>query len=238
MKSDRIRVFQTLEHDCGYYPQRKARNLVIDPLAPDMRRVYTLALGNGFRRSGGHVYRPNCVGCRLCVPVRLEVNRFQPSRSQRRCLQRNADLDVHWREAAATEEITSLYRRYLSARHAGGGMDGGGEDDFERFLRCDWSPTRFLEIRHETRLLAVAVTDRLPHALSAVYTFFEPDSTASVQRGLGTYAVLMQIEQARVQGKLHLYLGYWIAGHQKMDYKRRFRPMEALIDGQWQPLHD
>ena len=231
MKSERIRVFQTLEHDCGYYPQRRARNLVIDPLAPDMRQLYALALGNGFRRSGGHVYRPDCNHCRACTPSRVVVREFRPGRSQRRCLQRNADLRLEWAEATHTAEIGDLYQRYLSQRHPGGGMDDVDASDFERFLRCDWSPTRFLCLRDPGgRLLAVAVTDVLPRALSAVYTFYEPGET---RRGLGTLAILRQIEQARLQGRDHLYLGYWIDGHPKMDYKRRFQPLQRLIDGQW-----
>ncbi|MEZ5463679.1 MAG: arginyltransferase [Lysobacteraceae bacterium] len=234
MKSDRIRVFQTLEHDCGYYPQRRARNLVIDPLAPDIRRLYPLALGNGFRRSGGHVYRPNCAQCQACLPSRVVVRDFRPNRSQRRCLTRNDDLRLAWTDARHSDEIGALYQRYLSQRHPGGGMDDGDPEDFERFLRCDWSPTRFLCLRDPTnRLLAVAVTDVLPRALSAVYTFYDPAETA---RGLGTLAVLLQLEQARQQGREHLYLGYWIEGHPKMDYKRRFRPLERLLNGEWARL--
>lgn len=231
MKSDRIRVFQTLEHDCGYYPQRRSRNLVIDPLAPDIERLYPLALGNGFRRSGGHVYRPNCAQCQACTPVRVPVREFRPNRSQRRCLQQNADLRLEWAEARHTPEIGALYESYLRQRHPGGGMDDADASDFERFLRCDWSPTRFLCLRDpDERLLAVAVTDVLPRALSAVYTFYDADASA---RGLGTFAVLQQIEQARQQGREYLYLGYWIDGHPKMDYKRRFRPQERLSDGHW-----
>ena len=234
MKSDRIRVFQTLEHDCGYFPARRARNLVIDPLAPDIRRLYPLALGNGFRRSGGHIYRPNCTDCRACMPARVPVREFRPSRSQKRCLQRNADLQLTWAEAVHTPEIGNLYQRYLRQRHPGGGMDDADASDFERFLRCDWSPTRFLCLRDPNgRLLAVAVTDVLPHALSAVYTFYEPEAA---DRGLGTCAVLQQIGQARLQGREHLYLGYWIDGHRKMDYKRRFRPLQRLLNGEWSPL--
>ncbi len=230
MKSDLIRVFQTLEHRCGYYAEREARNLVIDPLARGLPQVYGTALERGFRRSGGHVYRPHCADCRACVASRVPVADFVPDRSQRRCLKRNADLVISLVPPARSEENFALYRRYLAARHPDGGMDDPGEDDFERFLACAWSPTRFLELRAGDELLAVAVTDVLPQGLSAVYTFYAPEHP---ERSLGTCAILHQIELARAQHLPHLYLGYWIDGHPKMDYKARFRPLERLRDGMW-----
>ena len=230
MKSDLIRVFQTLEHACGYYPEKRARNLVIDPLARGLAQVYGLAVERGFRRSGGHVYRPHCAGCRRCVAARVDVAAFRPDRSQRRTLKRNEDLELRVMPAERTPEIFALYRRYLHARHAEGGMDNPGEADFDRFLASPWSPTRFLELRKDGTLLAVAVTDELPQGLSAVYTFFDPDHAA---RGLGTCAILRQIELTRRLGLPHLYLGYWIEGHPKMHYKSRFRPLQVLGEGGW-----
>jgi leucyl-tRNA---protein transferase len=230
MKSDLIRVFQTLEHPCGYYADRNARNLVIDPLARGLPQVYGSALERGFRRSGGHVYRPHCQGCRACVAARVPVADFRPDRSQRRCLKRNHDLSLHIAPAQRSAENFGLYQRYLEARHRDGGMDDPAEEDFERFLACSWSPTRFLELRLDGALMAVAVTDVLPQGLSAVYTFYSPEHPA---RGLGTYAILSQIEWARRQGLPHVYLGYWIADHRKMDYKLRYQPLERLRDGAW-----
>lgn len=230
MKSDLIRVFQTLEHPCGYFADRQARNLVIDPVARGLPQVYGNALERGFRRSGGHVYRPHCVNCRACVAARIPVATFRPDRSQRRCLARNAEIDVQVVAPRCDDETFGLYRRYLEARHRGGGMDEAGEEDFERFLACAWSPTRFLELRLDRELVAVAVTDVLPQGLSAVYTFYAPEHAA---RGLGTLAILQQVQWARREGLPHVYLGFWIAGHPKMDYKARFRPLEVLRDGHW-----
>ena len=225
-----IQVFQTIEHGCGYYPDRSARNVVLDPAAPALPRIYGRALERGFRRSGGHVYRPNCPACQACVSSRIAVGSFTPDRSQRRCEKRNADLESRVMPPLANDENFALYRRYLAARHAGGGMDDPEPQDFERFLACEWSPTRFIELRLAGELLAVAVTDVLPVGLSAVYTFYSPDH---VDRSLGTCAILRQIALARANGLPHVYLGYWIAGHPKMDYKSRFRPLERLRDGGW-----
>ena len=112
-------------------------------------------------------------------------------------------------------------------------MDDAEASDFRRFLTAPWSPTQFLELRHDGRLLAVAVTDVCLNGLSAVYTFYDPTETA---RSLGTYAILQQVELARRRGMPWLYLGFWIDGHPKMDYKRRFRPLQIRKAGHWQPM--
>lgn len=233
MRSDSVRLFQTLPHACGYYADRTAQNLVIDPAAPNLDRLYPLALARGFRRAGGHLYHPHCRRCRACVSCRIAVERFRPDRSQRRCLRRNADLEVRRTEPGFTAERYRLYRRYLRSRHPGGGMDEADAADFERFLVAPWSPTEFIELRAGGHLLGVAVTDVTSSGLSAVYTFFDPEQP---RRSLGTFAILSQIDLARRLRAHYLYLGFWIDGHPKMDYKRRFAAAELLGPDGWQPL--
>jgi arginine-tRNA-protein transferase len=234
-ETDQLRVFHTGDHVCGYFPGRIARDLVIDPRDPRLPQAYPVALGWGFRRSGGIVYRPHCHDCRACVAVRIPVADFRPDRSQRRCLARNADVVARVLPAERRDEHIALYQRYLRARHPGGGMDDHGAAEFDQFLVGSWSDGRFLELRdaREHRLLAVAVTDLVPDALSAVYTFYDPDEAA---RGLGTLAILKQLEWAARDGRSHLYLGYWIAGHDKMDYKRRYSPLEGFDGRQWRRM--
>jgi len=233
MKSETVRLFQTLPHPCGYFGDRVAQNLVIDPASPHLAQIYDAALLRGYRRAGGHVYHPHCRRCQACIPARVPVDALRPDRSQRRNLRRNADLALSLEPAAYSDEYFDLYRRYLDARHAGGGMDNPAEDDFTRFLYTPWSPTAFVALRLRGRLLGVAVTDFASSGVSAVYTFFEPDEDA---RGLGTHAILRQVDLARDRGLPHVYLGYWIAGHPKMDYKARFRPLELLGPEGWRPL--
>ncbi|MHB8448569.1 MAG: arginyltransferase [Rudaea sp.] len=233
MKSDVVRLFQTLPHPCGYYAERTAQNLVIDPASPLLPQIYAVALSKGYRRAGGHVYRPHCTGCRACIPARVPVAEFAPDRGQRRCLARNRDLQLRIAAPACNDEYFNLYRRYLGARHPDGGMDDPVTEDFERFLFTAWSPTKFLELRLRERLFAVAVTDFTATGLSAVYTFFDPDESA---RGLGTYAILRQIELARERGLDYVYLGFWIARHPKMDYKARFTPLDLHDGADWHRL--
>ncbi|HEY0179152.1 MAG TPA: arginyltransferase [Dokdonella sp.] len=233
MRSDLVRLFQTLPHPCGYFVERTAQNIVIDPSAPQLPQIYDVAVQRGYRRAGGHVYHPQCSGCHACVACRVPVERFRPNRSQRRCLARNADLAAGLAPARYSDEYFALYRRYLRARHPDGGMDDARPEDFARFLFTGWSPTRFVEFRRDGRLLALAVTDFCATGVSAVYTFFDPDESA---RGLGTFAILSQIRIARERGLPFVYLGFWIEGHPKMDYKSAYRPLEVLRNGAWQEL--
>jgi len=234
LRSERVRLFQTLPHACGYFHARTAQNLVLDPSAPELARLYALALGRGFRRAGGHVYHPHCPHCHACEPCRIDVAAFQPDRSQRRCMRRNADLSISEEAPGLTDERHDLYARYLHARHPGGGMDEASSEDFSHFLIASWSLTVFLEFRLRGKLLALAVTDLCPTGVSAVYTFFDPDLPA---RSLGTFAILTQIELARARGLPHVYLGYWIANHPKMGYKSRFDALEVLRPDGWSRLH-
>lgn len=233
MHSQPVRLFQTLPHACGYFDERTAQNLVIDPSTPDIAALYENALARGYRRAGSHVYLPRCEACNACTPVRLPVAEFQPDRSQRRCRALNRDVHIAITKPGYSDERFALYQQYLSSRHRDGGMDDASPDDFEKFLHTPWSPTCFIEFRLDETLIAVAVTDACANSLSAVYSWFDPDLRS---RGLGTLAILSQIELARANRIDHLYLGFWIAGHPKMDYKARFRPLEALRNRVWQPL--
>ena len=225
-----IRVLQTLEHACGYYPERSARNLVVDPAAPDQARLYDALINGGFRRAGDHIFRPQCERCRACIATRVRVKEFRPDRAQRRTLRRNADLKVVSRPARPSREAFELYQSYLTARHPGGGMDNPTPQDFEGYLCSSWSSSQFLEFRCDSTLVAIAVTDRVSTGYSAVYTFFDPDAS---RRSLGTYAILAQIQLAQQHQLPFVYLGYWLENHPKMHYKLRFRPLEVLVRGRW-----
>ncbi len=227
-----LRLYITDWHDCSYLPDPRARTLFVDPSTPMDGETYQALLTQGFRRSGAHIYRPACGACERCVPVRVPVGDFAPNRSQRRNLSKNRnDLVLHDRPAAFNHEHFALYRAYVRSRHPDGSMAEASEASYRAFLVAPWGgDTRFLELRLGSRLAAVAITDRLPGSLSAVYTFFDPGLS---DRALGTYAILRQIDEARDLGLAHLYLGYWIGECRKMSYKDCFRPVEARIGERW-----
>ena len=195
--------------------------------------LYSSLARLGFRRSGSHVYRPACSRCSACVPVRVPAVDFQLRRRDRRCLARNADLELRRVTAGFDEEHFQLYSDYLAARHPNAGMDQPTPAGFNQFLIGTWSHTWFMELRLAGRLVAAGVIDQLDDGLSAVYSYFDPVLS---DRGLGNYIILRQIELTRACGLPYLYLGYWIETSAKMAYKGRFRPLEALRDGRWQLL--
>lgn len=228
-----LALYLTAEHPCSYLEGLRARTLFVDPLARLETATYQALVDQGFRRSGSHVYRPACRGCARCVPVRIPVRDFRPDRSQRRNWERNApDLRLVDAPAAFDPTHFALYLRYLASRHPDGSMaDDTSTESYRRFLVDPWGgETHFLELRLANRLVGVAVTDRLLHGLSAVYTFFDPELA---RRAPGTLAVLAQIEVARRLGLPYLYLGYWIGACRKMAYKDRFRPIEAWDGRVW-----
>jgi len=229
--SGRLLLYATPAHECSYLPGREAVTLFADPEHPKDPWLQLALTEQGFRRSGRHLYRPRCPGCEACEPVRVPVAEFAASRSQRRAWRRNADLEARVLEQAFHDEHYALYARYVTSRHPGGGMDDPTPERYEEFLLCPWADTQLVEFRRAGTLLAVAVSDRLPGALSAVYTFFEP---AAAPRSLGVYAVLWQIEAARRAGLDWLYLGYAVEGCRKMEYKAVYQPQERLRNGHWE----
>jgi len=226
----RPRLLLGSEHACSYLERRLARSVFVDPqLKLDASR-YGALLDLGFRRSGNYVYRPACGACQECRPVRVPVAEFAPDRGQRRCRRNNGDLRCTL-EAELSDEHYDLYRRYLRARHPGGGMDPEDREAFHAFLSSTWGHTEVIAVRDRSgRLLAGGVADRVPHGLSAVYSWFDPDEP---RRSLGTYLILREIERARALGLPYLYLGYWVPGSPTMDYKRGFRPLEVLGAHGW-----
>lgn len=225
--------FATPEHHCSYLADRHATTMFVDPRAHIDRRLYSQLTALGFRRSGSHYYRPHCESCNACIPVRIPVRRFQPDRAQRRNWRDNEDLQLRAVPARYTEEYYQLYERYINQRHSDGDMYPPSREQFSSFLVEGGVDGFYLEMREQGRLIGLGVVDALDDGLSAIYTLFEPEAH---HRGLGTLAVLWQIEEARRRGLSHLYLGYWIKACRKMSYKRRFRPLEILKDGHWQDL--
>ncbi len=225
-----IRLFATHPHACSYLAGEEATTVFVDPAANIDIELYSQLSELGFRRSGKHIYQPRCEHCQACIPARIPVADFRPNRRQKRCFARNRDIHVQEVDSIASDEHYALYEAYISSRHADGDMYPPSKNQFDSFLTSEWGVTRFLEFRHNNKLISVAVTDKMNNGLSAVYTFYDP---TEVRRSLGVYAVLHQIEKARSEGLPSVYLGYWIKQCHKMAYKTDYRPLELFVQNRW-----
>lgn len=231
-----IPLFLGEEHPCPYLPDKSARMAVLPLDFPVTQRFYAALVRGGFRRSGDLVYRTYCQGCNDCIPIRIPVKRFHPSRSQRRTWDKNLGLEVSEVPAEFKDEHYRLYLRYQTDRHPDGDMAQSSAEEFIQFLgNRRFEGTVFFEFRRAGLLVAVSVIDILDDGYSAVYTFFDPGLRSM---GLGTFAILWLIEALREQGLDSLYLGFWIRGSQKMAYKSLYRPHEILKENGWQESRD
>ncbi len=226
-----LALYISQSHECSYLPEREARSLFLDPAADVTPAIYQQLIDRGFRRSGCYLYQPACQACSACVSLRIPVDRFKPSRSQRRNWQRNAErYQVIAKPPIYNETHFDLYKRYLLQRHPDGAMTCNSPGQYAQFLTCEWAETEFVEFRLGEQLAAVAVSDLLPDGTSSIYTFFDPALSAD---GLGVFALLWQIERARQLGKHWVYPGFWIEECEKMNYKTRFRPYQYWNGQSW-----
>ncbi len=229
----RLLFFSGEAHACSYLPGQQALSVFADPNADMDSSVYDRLAQHGFRRSGEHIYTPKCPECTACLSLRVPVNTFRPNRSQRRAQKRLSIFTVHQQPAEFNEQHFQLYRKYLTRRHPGGGMDEATEQDYMGFLAARWSDTRFVSLYYQNQLIAVTVTDVLSSGLSAVYTFFDPDAS---HHGPGQLAILWLIEEARHRNLPYVYLGYWVEACTKMTYKAHYQPAEIFTNGTWMQL--
>jgi leucyl-tRNA---protein transferase len=238
---DTPQFYLTAPSPCPYLAGKEERKVfthLVGERASDLNEVLT---HGGFRRSQSIAYRPACEHCRGCVSVRVVAEDFSPSRSQRRVHDLNADVIGEMRPAMPTSEQYSVFRAYLDSRHRDGGMADMTVLDYAMMVEDSHVETRIVEYRRrgpdsrvtgrgDGPLLAVALTDVLSDGLSMVYAFYDPDQAA---RSLGTLMILEHIARARAMGLAYVYLGYWVEGSRKMDYKRRFLPQERLMPDKW-----
>jgi leucyl-tRNA---protein transferase len=237
---DAPQFYLTAPSPCPYLPGREERKVFTHLIGRRAAALNDTLTQSGFRRSQTIAYRPACETCRSCVSVRVKTAEFRPSKSLRRVLDRNRDLESTVVATEPTAEQYSLFRAYLDARHADGGMADMTVLDYSMMVEDSHVESRLVEYRltdgssrRQGPLVAVCLTDLLADGLSMVYSFYAPDAE---KRSLGSFMILDHIERARRLGLAHLYLGYWVEGSKKMAYKARFLPQERLGMGGWERI--
>ena len=221
-------LFLTAAMPCPYLPGKQERTLFTHLTGRRATSLHHLLSENGFRRSQNLIYRPACEGCNACQSVRIVAREFEQTRRFRRIKARNADLIGQTCPATATGEQYDLFKRYLEARHAGGGMTQMTFLDFEYMVEDTPVQSELVEYRlrddPEQRLVAVALTDVMADGLSMVYSFYDPEMA---HRSLGSFLILDHVDQVLSAGLDYVYLGYWVKDSPKMAYKADYRPLEV-----------
>lgn len=242
----KLQFYVTTGYSCGYLPNKLAQSLIASPQHLIDANVYSGLIQQGFRRSGKFAYRPHCENCRECVPVRVTLQNFLHSRSQKRAYKQHQNLTITILNIAFYQEHYALYASYQNARHSDKthsdknpnindtNQDQKAEKEdvkqYKNFLCQTNVDSILVEFRENKQLKMVSVIDIVRDGISAVYTFYDTNDSKT---SYGTYNVLWQAEWAKQLNLPYLYLGYWIRDSQKMAYKQNFKPLEKLIDGEW-----
>lgn len=219
----------TAEFPCGYLDNKQERLLVYADDEPLTADTYALLQNNGFRRSEDIAYRPHCSDCNACQSIRVIVECFKPSRSQKRIINRCKSFTIQISEQIKPSYYP-LFEKYINNRHKDGVMFPAQPSQLDSFAKCSWLKNYYLELYDDDQLIAVAIGDETENALSAVYSFFDPNYSSF---SLGTYLILQQIDLAKTMNKQRLYLGYFISECSKMNYKNQFKPYEILTSLGW-----
>ncbi|OGS52141.1 MAG: arginyltransferase [Erythrobacter sp. RIFCSPHIGHO2_12_FULL_63_10] len=236
------RFFVTSPAPCPYLPERSERKVFTELKGPHSDQLNE-ALGRiGFRRSQTVAYRPSCMDCQACVSVRVVAAEFQPSVAQRRNAKANGDLVATECRPWATDEQFELLQRYLGNRHPDGGMASMDDMDYADMVEHTPVSTSLIEYREPGRdgepgrLVGACLTDRQADGLSMIYSFYETDH--QTRKGLGNYIIADHISRAAAEGLPYVYLGYWVQGSPRMQYKVRYRPLERLTREGWARIPD
>ena len=231
---NKLQFYVTTPYKCGYLPNKLAQSLIATPHHLVDANIYSGLITQGFRRSGKFAYRPHCELCNACIPTRVVLANFAPTRSQKRAFKQHNNLRVRIMPLGYHQDHFALYASYQTARHAepeNFNQDKDEAEQYRQFLCQSNVESLMVEFRDANNALKiVSVVDIVDDGVSAVYTFYD---TSEIKSSFGTYSIMWQTEWTKSLELPFLYLGYWIAESEKMAYKQAFKPQEKLIDGEW-----
>ena len=228
---EKIQFYKTTEYNCSYIDKMDAQSLVVTPYKSIDQNIFQDLIEKGFRRSGQYIYKPSCKSCTACIPIRLSVQKFLSSSSQKRVFKKHQHFDVREVSLTFKQEHFDLYSKYQNKRHSSINNDQNKIDDYNDFLIKSNVNSKLVEFWDGGLLKIVSIIDMMSDGISAVYTFFDPDDE---KVSYGTYSIIWLINWCKIQQFKYMYLGYWIGECNKMKYKTNFKPYELYIKGYWQ----
>ena len=228
---EKIQFYTTTKYNCSYIDKMDAQSLVVTPYKSINQSIFQDLIEKGFRRSGQYIYKPNCKSCTACIPIRLPVQKFLFSKTQKRIYKKHGYFKVREAPLAFKQKHFDLYLKYQNKRHSFINNDQNNLDDYNDFLIKSNVKSKFIEFWDGDLLKIVSIVDIVSDSISAVYTFYDPDDE---KVSYGTYSIIWLINWCKAQQLKYLYLGYWIGECDKMKYKTNFKPYELYIKGYWQ----
>ena len=228
---EKIQFYTTTKYNCSYIDKMDAQSLVVTPYKSINQSIFQDLIEKGFRRSGQYIYKPNCKSCTACIPIRLPVQKFLFSKTQKRIYKKHGYFQVREAPLSFKQKHFDLYLKYQNKRHSFINNDQNNLDDYNDFLIKSNVKSKFIEFWDGDLLKIVSIVDIVSDGISAVYTFYDPDDE---KVSYGTYSIIWLINWCKAQQLKYLYLGYWIGECDKMKYKTNFKPYELYIKGYWQ----
>ena len=227
----KIKFYTTTEYNCSYIDKMDAQSLVVTPYKSINQNTFQDLIEKGFRRSGQYIYKPNCKSCTACIPIRLSVKKFLPSKTQKRTYIKHGSFIIREAPLSFKKNHFDLYLKYQNKRHSFINNEQNNLDDYNDFLIKSNVKSKLIEFWDGDLLKIVSIVDIVSDGISAVYTFYDPDDK---KVSYGTYSIIWLINWCKAQQLKYMYLGYWIGECKKMKYKTNFKPYELYIKGYWQ----
>ena len=221
--------FCTLDYPCAYLEGRDTRMLYRYTEDAD-EGFCTSVIRRGWRRFGNFYFYPICAGCSECKSLRIDIERFRMSRSQKKAWRRNLDTGIIVRSPTLSDDHTELYNKYHSWKAQNDGWKYKKinlSEYYENFAQGAHGFGKEVLYIRDDKLVGVDLIDIVEDGISAIYFFYDPDYA---YYSLGTFSLLYQMEIAKSLGLRYIYLGYWVNGCKAFAYKKRFSGLE-ILDG-------